>query len=162
MKHNSVLFFILLSLGCSISYASNCESLLGQCSYYKCIQHEMKCSESNYLSSFAIPYCYKYKKDQPNYSSRGQIFLTKARYCLQEQIEFMDDRTCKTIRPYAVNSHIGCYLNAGFCELNLAEKMRITWIASSELIHSDVRRAGLETMKLCNQSRFSTPGDLSY
>ncbi|MNL52042.1 hypothetical protein D3C87_1751840 [compost metagenome] len=69
----------------------------------------------------------------------------------------MDDRTCKSIRPYAVHSHVGCYVGAGFCELSFAEKSRIIWTAGTDLIHADVRRAGLETMKLCNQSRF-TPG----
>jgi hypothetical protein len=127
---------------------------MGQCGYYECLQAEMNCSASNYISAFAIPYCYKYQKDQPHYSDRGQMFLTNVRYCLQEKVENMDERSCKNIRPYAVNSHIACYLSSGFCELTMAEKTRVIWTASNELIHSDIRQAGLETMKLCNQSRF--------
>jgi hypothetical protein len=115
-------------------------------------------SQSNYLSEFAIPYCYKYKADQKNYSERGQIFLSQVRYCLQEKLEDFshDQPLCKDLRTYAIYSHIGCYLNSGFCELSMTEKMRIILTAKSDLIHGDVRKAGLETMKLCNQSRFLT------
>ena len=168
MKHNSLLIIagVLSSFFISISaWASNCTSQLGQCGYYKCVQDEIRCSDSDYLSGFAIPYCYKYQADQKNYSDRGQIFLSKVRYCLQVKIEDFTNENqyaCKDLREYAIHSHIGCYLNSGFCELSMAEKMRIVLTAKSDLIHGDVRKAGLETMKLCNQSRFLTEFQRAY
>ena len=169
MKHNSLLilasvFFSFLLISAN-SVASNCSSQLGQCRYYKCVQDEIRCSDSDYLSGFAIPYCYKYQADQKNYSDRGQIFLSQVRYCLQAKIEDFTNENpyaCKDLREYAIHSHIGCYLNSGFCELSMTEKMRIVLTAKKDLIHGDVRKAGLETMKLCNQSRFSMPFPGTY
>lgn len=139
-------FVIFLSLlGMSLSHV-NAETFLKtqdfkkSCLSYELIDQQLQCGSESYLQQFAIPYCQKYLDKHETFSSEAQGILARIRSCLQtEMVGFYNHGlNCENIESFGVESHEGCYLNSGFCEMNEMDRLKVMWIAKTEVLNFNV------------------------
>lgn len=110
-----------------ISSASDCSDYLtlgdcGACDYYDCreAESEAQCGEEGYYLGFGARHCKSLSiVTAPELSLPGQTWLGLTRQCLLDyaEAEIEQEATCDTIKRKALNSHIDCYVDSGFCDL---------------------------------------------
>ncbi len=93
------------------------------CDYYLCKEAADgadACGEDGYYLRYGFKYCERISVvTRPQLSAAGQAWLDEARVCLMRTIERKIDanESCETRKQIAFDSHPGCYLEAGFCDL---------------------------------------------
>ncbi|WP_142696251.1 hypothetical protein [Bdellovibrio sp. NC01] len=78
----------------------------------------------------------KFLKDQALFTPDSQRWLTDVRECLQVRVgEVVNNLACDKIEKEALDSHVSCYVDTGFCQLKNAEKWKIYWYLKGSLRH---------------------------
>ena len=125
------LFFLLLNLLPAIPARADiedCQVSSRSCEFYTCMENQLACGKKGYFRSFGQPYCKKYLENQSTFSSAAQNWLEDVRQCLQERlIETSLKYACPQIHKAAIQSHIGCYVDTGFCELRYRDQYQVAW-----------------------------------
>lgn len=137
----SILILILLfSLS---NHSSECVNDNSVCAFYCRKNHELKCGPDNYLMDFGYKYCRFFIKKENSYSKAGQPVFETIRKCLVNRLASRNDLTCQNVEGIAVDSHVECYVNSGFCELDKKDSLITLWYIRSALVDSTF----LPTMK---------------
>lgn len=93
------------------------------CDYYLCkeaAQGDAPCGEDGYYLGYGFKYCERISLvARPRLSEEGKLWLDDARRCLMEEVErqLEDENSCSVVKQIALESHPGCYMDAGFCSL---------------------------------------------
>jgi hypothetical protein len=86
----------------------------------------MGCEKSDYLESFANEYCYRFAETENHYSANGRKFLSVVGDCLRKEIASnIDNLNCKSVKPFAADSHVLCYVQSGYCDLDFQDRLQI-------------------------------------
>jgi|GEM_PF-1468818 len=96
----------------------------GACAYYRCRERQAQCGEQGYLLGYVGRYCDRFATvTEPRVSPAAAAWLGRVRTCLVDYMadEVGDDASCEEIRERGTASHAGCYVEAGFCDLNIAD-----------------------------------------
>lgn len=94
------------------------------CAFYQCKLDAAptpsgRCS---YFSDFGLPYCKKFFA----VDFEDRVFGASVRQCLQEAIrDRLEGRSCDVVKDTAFRSHVECYVQGGYCELTLADKLKV-------------------------------------
>ncbi|WP_347357244.1 hypothetical protein [Bdellovibrio sp.] len=148
------IFTILVSLTAA---ASSCVPSDQSCDFYACKEREHSCGKKGYWQNFGYPYCQKFLKDEARFSPQSQIWLQDVRYCLQERIQHMaEGASCSNMHTIAMDSHVSCYVDTGFCDLSYVEQVRIYWYLKGALRSTDTWREAYLLKQACF-SRFVVP-----
>lgn len=122
---------ILLILGLFTTHpslAEACTPSADHCEYYRCMERARSCGPRGYWQDFAIPYCQKFVNDNAKFNKESQRWLRDVRECLQVRLnEVAGKASCNQIKDDAMDSHVGCYVDTGFCSLDAADKIKIFW-----------------------------------
>ena len=153
-KMKKIIFITLLSL-----FALNLKAELqapkeSSCEFYLSLEKTVPCGHAGYAKDFGYPYCEKFLKTKYyRFSKHGKDFLTKNALCLQEALykgySDHDPFTCKDIKSMAFGGHADCYINSGFCELSLSDKIILTNVIKDQLPSKIVRDQMKEVLKRC-------------
>jgi hypothetical protein len=109
----------------------HCKISSRSCEFYQCAEAEYRCGSRGYFMSVAEPLCdtAAYEHISKTGKSNKQIssFTKKVRYCLQEKIVKMSSgiKTCSGLKDKALDSHIPCFIENGYCELTFLQKVRV-------------------------------------
>jgi hypothetical protein len=131
-----------------------CDKYIGEpgvaaCTYYACRDEIAQCGPTGYYLGFGEKYCERFLVDlSPKMSPAGQQFLVAARDCLMQYLEKSVPTTtsCSDVKSEALQSHVRCYTDYGFCSLPLSDRaLLFASIDSSDL---DFKTA-LETELTC-------------
>ncbi|WP_413561246.1 hypothetical protein [Bdellovibrio sp. HCB209] len=113
-------------LDCPISHES--------CGFYRCMEQEAPCGKKGYWRDFGIPYCELFVRDEAKFSPDSQIWLQDVRLCLQVRLrETVDGLQCGEIKNKAIDDHVSCYVDTGFCQLTFREQFKIMWYLKGAL-----------------------------
>ena len=85
---------------------------------------ESNCGSDGYLVGYVGKYCERFSTiTEKRLSPAGARWMSDVRACLIETLHQWTDSTdsCETIERVGVDSHSGCYLQAGFCSLPLTD-----------------------------------------
>ncbi|OFZ29208.1 MAG: hypothetical protein A2622_14305 [Bdellovibrionales bacterium RIFCSPHIGHO2_01_FULL_40_29] len=137
----SILSFTLLINPHGQAYEQNFGfDTINTCTSYEYIDTHLNCGEKSYLQHFAIPYCNKYLRKNEIFSDRAQVILANIRSCLQMELlaRANSDLNCENIEEIGVESHYGCYLESGFCDLPEVDNLKVMWIARLEVFNVKV------------------------
>lgn len=147
MKVTALLFLILVS---STVFAGPSAT---DCIYYLQAEQEYKCGQHGYLMDFGFRLCQRYLKEQPNTRPNVQTWFPKVRYCLQDYIEKNRGtfRDCHDLKKRALDSHVGCYLETGFCDLRFEDDAQILQITSFDLFRPSIISLSLKVRSACHQ-----------
>lgn len=127
-----------------------CAAQMGSCMYYQCLTESYQCEGGNYFRQFGRPYCQKFSEEASTYTEIGQGFIAHVRQCLQEKME-RDAQwlNCHTARKLALQHHVECYLEAGYCHLPMVDKQNIANTAYKEFFWPDFAATGVRLNASC-------------
>lgn len=101
----------------------NCaQPLQNNCDFYeKCLETKYQCGAEGYPVGYGGRFCRLFQKLQPDLSGPGQQWITDTMICLQRELipEATGRRksNCKRIAKKALDSHVKCYVQNGFCDI---------------------------------------------
>jgi len=142
---------LLLLLFSAFTYAGPSET---DCHYYLEVEQNFKCGLRGYPLNFGHRLCEKYLRLEPEARDAVQLWFPKVRFCLQEYLEvnsgsFLD---CKDLREKALDSHVGCYAQTGFCELSAKDERQILRMTGIDLLRPSVLSLALKVRSACSEN----------
>lgn len=135
---------------------SSCEKYIGTCDFYLCQEQKSPCGLEGYNLSFGFKYCSgsKFKLLNQMQTGFGKSWVTNVIQCLQKQnilkSQNNETRTCEQIKSDAFASHSDCYVESGFCELEISEKLRIFQLVKKEIFSPESFSMGLGLLRKCH------------
>ena len=96
----------------------------GACGYYRCREARAGCGSDGYLLGYVGRYCDRFATvTEPRVSHAAAAWLGRVRTCLVDYLaeEVPEDASCEEIHRMGTDSHTGCYLESGFCELSIGD-----------------------------------------
>lgn len=134
---------------------NDCSQFIGTCDFYLCQEKKEPCGLDGYNLSYGYKYCSRSKFSllKKMKTNLGKKWTESVFQCLQSQSLVASNnnknRSCEKIKDQAYASHPGCYINSGFCELNLDDKLKILKTVKEELFTLDTIKQGLEVLSQC-------------
>lgn len=131
-------YFFIILLTATTAFAAGPSSQ--NCEYYKTVEASYQCGSTGYPLQFGYRLCQKYLKAEPSISKTVKKWFPKVRLCLQEYIarNHGNFRSCSNLHTRAIDSHIGCYLKTGFCDLSWADSIQILKVTSRDILNRDI------------------------
>lgn len=127
----------------------------GACPFYRCLDDALGCGPDAYLLDFACRYADLYLAETyAEMTEAGQSFLESVFECLQTSLAAETDALtdCTAAAELGFASHVPCYLDAGFCELPLEDKLLVfAAIDPEDLEHPLQRAAQTEVIDQCSE-----------
>lgn len=117
-------YLIVLSVIVTV-FSNNCESLVfnNNCDFYiTCLEDQYTCGPNGYPVGYGHKYCSKFVQYLPLFAQNGKSWVMKTLVCLKKHLfplTQIRSTTCPEIHRVAFDSHPGCYVESGFCELFL-------------------------------------------
>jgi hypothetical protein len=104
----------------------HCSTSAYSCGFYQCAEDVFRCGPAGYLLEVGAPLCNPEAYTNSESEQTAQ-FTQNVRKCLQEQvIQFAPTiRSCSELKDKALNSHIPCFVENGFCDLTMAQRKGI-------------------------------------
>ena len=154
-KMKQYLLIIFLNLTTFNALAELQAPIENSCSFYLSLEQSIPCGPSGYTLDFGYPYCEKFLKSNfYRFSRRGKKFLIKNSFCLQEEIyknySENDNLTCKKLKNIAFSGHADCYIDSGFCDLSLFDKIILTNVIKKQIPLKRVRAQMKEVLARCH------------
>jgi hypothetical protein len=144
----SLILFGLIFLS-TTSFPDICENDQTICSFYCKANTELSCHQDNYLMSFGYKYCHLFLAKENSFNPSSQQILSKIRTCLIQNLSERADLTCENVEQIASNSHISCYLENNFCQIELRDKLSILSLVQAELKDPRFRNVMGQISKSC-------------
>lgn len=113
--------------------------LIGSCDFYLTLSKEMGCGSDSYLTRFGDHYCRRFDQVRSSFSSGGAAIVEDIKTCLQERIHETENLDCENVHAIAVQSHIGCYQDAGFCDMRVSDKMTLARTVAKSVFDPTLR-----------------------
>ncbi|QLY26971.1 hypothetical protein [Bdellovibrio sp. KM01] len=112
----------------------DCPISNNSCEFYRCMEQEQPCGKKGYWQNFGIPYCELFVKDESKFKISSQLWLQDVRLCLQERLrDTVEGLQCGDIKTKAIDDHVSCYVDTGFCQLPFNEQFKIMWYLKGAL-----------------------------
>lgn len=142
------LFFLILF---SVSAFAGPSS--SDCNYYREVESTYKCGPKGYPLDFGFRLCEKYLKAQPNTRPNVKTWFPKVRFCLQDFIakNHGSFRDCDDLKTRALDSHLNCYKDTGFCGLSLVDESQILRITAFDIFRPSIMSLSLRVQSVCNK-----------
>lgn len=118
------------------------------CDFYALKARELGCSSDNYLVKFGYRYCRVFEKRQATFSLDAQPVLERIRSCLMLAMDEANP-TCESTEEIGFGSHLGCYVENGFCEMSQSDKLHILWVVRSQILNPKFRRVARAIDRAC-------------
>lgn len=142
------LFLVLLSLS---AIASECSQYTNDCEYYLCVSAERNCGPRDYPERFGHRFCLRYSERLDTFSEEGKNWVNSVRSCLIKKMEDLDQNlTCSQLKTQAFRAHVPCYLESGFCQLNLKDKKAVIDTIWPTIRNVYVLAGGMNILKACH------------
>lgn len=149
------LLLIIFWFGLTISLMAQaevheCKPDANSCDFYLCKEMNDPCETRGYWLAYGYKYCRIFMTQIQNLPDTSKEWILKTRYCLQQSI-VNDTRevSCAEDRDAAMDSHVHCYVDSGFCDLSLKERASIIWLLRSAMIMPMTYVEGLQVEYQC-------------
>lgn len=114
------------------------------------MEEKSNCGADGYWLKFGAHYCQKFLDKEKTFSSVGQRWLQMVRQCLQERADDVSRQvSCSRIEREAMDSHISCYIDTGFCNLPKRDMLKVYWHIKSTLNSALAWREAFIINKAC-------------
>lgn len=122
------------------------------CQYYQTLENSLQCGPDSYLIKSGYPLCEHYKRISPWMTDEIQKWFPKIRYCLQAALEERENEiTCANLDQTALETHVDCYVQTGYCDLSLASKTQLSLVTLPRMTDSLWRKTAREILKACDR-----------
>ncbi|WP_413288519.1 hypothetical protein [Bdellovibrio sp. HCB337] len=133
--------------------AQVCTPDVNSCAFYVCQEKQQPCGPRGYPLGFGFKFCQIFLDTEQTYSVDAHAWLRRVRVCLMDSMNELSEngpRSCKQIKDEGFRSHLGCYVDTGFCELSFADQWVISWSMRTSFVHPEVIRDGVAVMQACS------------
>lgn len=123
------------------------------CDYYYEVENQYNCGKKGYPLKFGFRMCELYKKAEPKMPERVKEWFPKVRLCLQQFIhdnQFFSEKSCKDLRKAALNSHVKCYEDTGYCQLSFSDKLKIIEVTSTNMFSTSILSMAFKVESSCH------------
>ena len=147
-----ILFLLVFSQNviASVDASNQCSHLKGDCEFYACMEEEYKCGRTGYPSNFGGKYCLGFTAIEKNFTERGKLWLQNTRACLMQKIlNAPDYNNCEELREGSFADHVPCYVESGFCQLPIKDKLKVFKLIKRELFRIETIKTGFYTLYQC-------------
>lgn len=146
----NLLLALTLLFTASFSWAQTCHPSSRSCDFYSCMEEKQHCGKDAYWMKFGDHYCKKFLDNQESFPAKTQIWLTKVRVCLQVRADDLSKQvSCERMQDEALESHVSCYLDTGFCYLNTYERFKVYWYLKRTLATPQAWKEAAAIHKAC-------------
>ncbi len=133
---------------------NKCQPSQDNCDYYSCLENQTQCGRKGYLLQFGKKNCERYLTNQKFSSNTLKAWYPKARKCLQEQLDanMKSDSpagSCQEIKEIAFDSHLYCFVEAGYCELSWIDQFVVLMVAGTDLLIPSSIKTGIQIDAAC-------------
>jgi len=151
----TVIFTLFLSVFAAKALATNCQPNHHSCDFYQCLENQVQCGKSGYPLAFGKRYCQAYMNREAGVSVRLGRWYQKVRYCLQESLIDADHEfnSCQELRAGSLHKHVQCYLESGYCDLSMGEKMQIAEVVGLNLFKKAIISVAIQVEAVCRYSQ---------
>lgn len=139
----------ILNLACTISAAAAAPD---SCAFYWNKSLAMGCSLNDYLVSFGHKYCRQFERVHKDFSGPGQSTVLQIRRCLISALRDNREVTCSNVKSIALESHVSCYIENGFCEMSKADKGKILQVVAKELLDPAFAAVAFRIQNICGSA----------
>lgn len=151
MKH--ILPLILMLAPLFSAAAERCVPNVNSCDFYLCQEQSHHCGPKGYPVGFGHKFCQIYLDTENNYSQEAHGWLRRVRVCLMQEFEKADEqnrsRSCDMVKSESFRSHVGCYVDTGFCDLKAYDVFQIFWAMKSSAKHIEIFQDAQGIAKAC-------------
>lgn len=153
IKQNTLLLFSLFL--CSQAGSQTAYQLSSSCTFYDSLEVSFVCGKRGYALNYGKKFCEKFSKETYKFSKEGQIWLDNTMLCLQQNLyDLNPNLSCKALRKKAFDSHIPCYLDNGYCDLDTEDKkLVVKTVFLSSLFRPRTWRPSLKVLRNCRKER---------
>ena len=96
------------------------------------------CGQNGYLVAFGNRFCNVFVTKNTSFTPAGQKAMYNIRHCLIEGLEKTRNQlTCDKVKRVGINSHYGCYMQSGFCQMPVRDKMMVYYLLKSQALTMD-------------------------
>ncbi len=138
----------------------SCQNYIGSCDFYLCQDKKNPCGVDGYNLSFGYKYCSgsQFSLLKNMQTATGKKWVRQVISCLQRKSltvskllngNLSTNLRCEKIQSESFNSHPDCYVESGFCELPLQEKMHIVALIKNEIFTQNTFSEAANILKLC-------------
>jgi hypothetical protein len=124
-----------------------------EATFYLCAEETLACGPSGYLVGYGAKYAERfYRQTRPWMSAEGQAWLDGTLVCLQEELRASIDAStpCAEVRAIAFDSHPGCYVDNGFCDLPFVDWLAVlATVDGTDWLSHDSQRQVIATARAC-------------
>ncbi|XGC81721.1 hypothetical protein ACES2L_04395 [Bdellovibrio bacteriovorus] len=114
------------------------------------MEEKQPCGDKGYWLKFGDHYCKKFLDDEAKFPAKTQVWLKDVRECLQTRAEELSRQvSCERMQDEALDSHVGCYIDTGFCELSMQERVKVYWYLKKTMLHSYAWKEAAAIHNLC-------------
>lgn len=122
------------------------------CDQYLQISDELNCSHKshqNYFVHFGYKYCRKFIEKNSSFTIDGQEKLDQIRNCLIDELKLNRQLTCQNSMELGYKSHVKCYIENGYCEMNTRDISNIFLVTFPEVIQKEYFPTALKIRSHC-------------
>jgi hypothetical protein len=127
------------------------------CAFYRtCAEGQLGCGDGGYPIHYGEKNCLRFSNNLSKFSSNGQSFIWNTMICLQRaMVPVLEPctATCDSFSVAAFNSHPGCYVQGGFCGVDIYATLMTV---GSDLFEGPALRQVLCTTVGCAQNLLTT------
>jgi hypothetical protein len=114
------------------------DPVIDTCDFYAdCLESAFKCGANGYPLHFGERLCHVFLDNNYKFSASGQAWSSAVRKCLQDAlvhtIDLRDSISCDDLKALAFNSHVDCYIDNGFCDIELSDYGELVLLMKDEL-----------------------------
>jgi hypothetical protein len=124
------------------------------CAYYiNCSEAFLECPPSSYPIAYGEKNCLKFQNNLSIFSATGQSFIWSTMHCLQLALVATTacNSTCDSLTAAAFASHPKCYIEGGFCSLDIIDQLKVVWVIGFDLFTGPAMQQALQTAEGCGQ-----------
>ena len=113
------------------SYAQDCVPEHNSCSFYLCLEKQLKCGTKGYPISYGYKFCHNFLNVNMK-TEKGKQWLMDTRLCLQQRVIESKQTNCQDLWEDSIRDHVNCYIETGYCDLSSKEKTKVKYLVLKE------------------------------
>jgi hypothetical protein len=155
-----LIFILTIQLVCLSARSEEPDYGQPVCENYKVLDQTLRaqttlslgsgCGPGGYLLGFGYSYCSLFIQHESIFSYRGQAVLRNIRTCLMHDLLASETPlTCENVEDIAINSHFGCYMHSGYCEMPKRDKALVIYYLIGQMMNSRSRAEFFRITRAC-------------
>jgi hypothetical protein len=115
------------------------DPVIDTCDFYAdCLESAFECRADGYPLHFGERLCRVFLDNDYKFSASDQDWSSAVRKCLQDAlvhttIDLRDSISCDDLKALAFSSHVDCYIDNGFCDIELSDYGELVLLMKDEL-----------------------------